>query len=459
MSVESRPNKLVKGLVLDTFHTDVDNTVATYALNAQLEDQEGNHFHYGSEVGTTYIKEIPTGHVVVGHINMERNETVLFTTDGTNSTIGILSRNDNMAYNYEIKVDDTNQTKKLGFKKEGYVRGVYRLLNGCDKVIYFVDGVNKDRRVNINQLDSYKLPDIQSVASGIIPNELIPEKPQIITDDTLRATIFALSTASGNIQLIRLMSASPEATANVLATLTSGTELTKLLTASVNGNSNTFANLIRTANIFSSIETTGTSTVNVDIVRLLQSSVYAISSVNAILQSSQQGVVEVDTSITATGTTTANLLRIATLESSANTTANTSAEASLTKVLDANGTATAQTSSDAQITIPVKANATATANTSVDAQLSYTVNADTKATAETNADAFITRIISADAIATANSNVEAGVGVTFVASAMASASLTNASVQRTATFAASVTGAATVTNATLDVEQPTFTAD
>ncbi len=50
MSVETKPNKLVKGLVLDTFHTDVDNTVATYALNAQLEDQEGNHFHYGSEV-------------------------------------------------------------------------------------------------------------------------------------------------------------------------------------------------------------------------------------------------------------------------------------------------------------------------------------------------------------------------------------------------------------------------
>lgn len=67
MSVETMPNKLVKGLVLDTFHTDVDNTVATYALNAQLEDQEGNHFHYGSEVGTTYVKEIPTGHVVVGH--------------------------------------------------------------------------------------------------------------------------------------------------------------------------------------------------------------------------------------------------------------------------------------------------------------------------------------------------------------------------------------------------------
>ena len=244
MSVETKPNKLVKGLVLDTFHTDVDNTVATYALNSQLEDQEGNHFHYGSEVGTTYIKEIPANHVVVGHINMERNETVLFTTDGTNSTIGILSRKDDMSYQYEIKVDDSKQEKKLNFKKEGYVRGVYRLLNGCDKVIYFVDGVNKDRRININQLDTYKLPTTASVASGII------------FDDSLRATIFALSSASGNIQLIRLMSASPEATANVLANLLSGAELTKLLTASANGIGTALANLIRTANIVSSIEAT-----------------------------------------------------------------------------------------------------------------------------------------------------------------------------------------------------------
>lgn len=157
MSVETKPNKLTKGLVLDTFHTDVDNTVATYALNSQLEDQEGNHFHYGSEVGTTYIKDIPDNHVVIGHINMERNETVLFTTDGTNSNIGILSRKDDLTYEYIRQIDDSNQTTKLGFKKDTYIRGSYRLLNGCDKIIYFVDGINKDRRINLSQLKNYKL--------------------------------------------------------------------------------------------------------------------------------------------------------------------------------------------------------------------------------------------------------------------------------------------------------------
>jgi len=433
MSVETKPNKLVKGLVLDTFHTDVDNTVATYALNAQLEDQEGNHFHYGSEVGTTYIKEIPTGHVVVGHINMERNETVLFTTDGTNSTIGILSRNDNMAYHYEIKVDDTKQEKKLNFKKEGYVRGVYRLLNGCDKVIYFVDGVNKDRRVNINQLDSYKIADTQSVASGII------------FDDSLRATIFALSTASGNIQLIRLMSASPEATANVLASLSSGAELTKLLTASANGIGTAFANLMRTANMISSVEATGTTTSNVDIVRLLQGNISAIGSVNAILESIQQGIVEIDVTLSGVASSTAILLRAALLESSLTTEASTIVEAILTRVINAQSQATANTSATAQITVPINATANATATTAANAILSYAVNATANAMAETSATAQLSQVINASLNATATSSVEALIGLVLISTTTANGSISTANLFINRLLTSSVTAQGTTT--------------
>ena len=237
MSVETKPNKLVKGLVLDTFHTDVDNTVATYALNSQLEDQEGNHFHYGSEVGTTFIKNIPDTHVVVGHINMERNETVLFTTDGTNSTIGILSRNDDMSYQYEIKVDDTKQTKKLGFKKNIYIRGVYRLLNGCDKIIYFVDGINKDRRINLNQLDSYKLP--TTVTSAIL---------FVVTTAIIRST----STLTGDIKIIRVLSP------------------TNIFTQS-----NVVANLIRAVNFQSNLSSNSLLVSNINFVQKAQASLLA----------------------------------------------------------------------------------------------------------------------------------------------------------------------------------------
>ncbi len=433
MSVESKPNKLVKGLVLDTFHTDVDNTVATYALNSQLEDQEGNHFHYGSEVGTTYIKEIPTNHVVIGHINMERNETVLFTTDGTNSTIGILSRKDDMSYNYEIKVDDTKQEKKLNFKKDTYIRGVYRLLNGCDKVIYFVDGINKDRRININKLDSYKTSDTASVASGII------------FDDSLRATIYSLSSVTGNIQLIRLMSANAEATANALANLSSGESITKLLDASANGIGTAFANLMRTANLISSTNATGTTTSNVDIIRLLQGNVTAIGSVNATLESITQGLVEIEVSLTGVASTTAALLRAALLESTLTTQASTVVEAILTRVINAQVQASADTSSSAQITIPVNASATATAVTAADALLSYAVNATVNAMANTSATAQLSKVITASANALASSSAEALIGLVLVSTTSATGSVSSANLFISRLLASSVTAQGTTT--------------
>ena len=75
-------------------------------------------------------------------------------------------------------------------------------LISTDKIIYFVDGINKDRRININQLDSYKTSDIEYIPPVVIPEEVIPEIP-IIVDNTLQVIVYALSSATGNIQLIR----------------------------------------------------------------------------------------------------------------------------------------------------------------------------------------------------------------------------------------------------------------
>ena len=406
MSVETKPNKLVKGLVLDTFHTDVDNTVATYALNAQLEDQEGNHFHYGSEVGTTYIKEIPANHVVVGHINMERNETVLFTTDGTNSTIGILSRNDDMSYQYEIKVDDSKQTKKLGFKKNTYIRGVYRLLNGCDKIIYFVDGINKDRRININQLDSYKTTDIEYIPPVVIPEEVIPEIP-IIVDNTLQVIVYALSSATANIQLIRL----------------------------------------------------------------LQTNVSAIGSINAILESSQQGLVLIDVTLSGVASSTVTLLRAALLETNVTAQATTIVDIIVTKIIDAQVQALANTTTSAQISISVNATVNAVTETSATVQLSKVISTSVDALANSSsealiglvlvstntgsasistADLYINRLLTSSVTAQGTTTAELIIAE-LLSSAMTASANTTANLQLADVLTTSVSGAATVTNATLTV--------
>ena len=409
MSVETKPNKLVKGLVLDTFHTDVDNTVATYALNSQLEDQEGNHFHYGSEVGTTYIRDIPTNHVVVGHINMERNETVLFTTDGTNSTIGILSRKDDMSYQYEIKVDDSKQAKKLNFKKNTYIRGVYRLLNGCDKIIYFVDGINKDRRININQLDSYKTSDIEYIPPVVIPEEVIPEIP-IIVDNTLQVIVYALSSATGNIQLIRL----------------------------------------------------------------LQTNVSAIGSINATLESSQQGLVLIDVTLSGVASSTVTLLRAALLETNVTAQATTIVDIIVTKIIDAQVQALANTTTSAQISISVNATVNAVTETSATVQLSKVISTSVDALANSSsealiglvlvstntgsasistADLYINRLLTSSVTAQGTTTAELIIAE-LLSSAMTASANTTANLQLADVLTTSVSAAATVTNATLTSTAP-----
>ncbi len=122
-------------LVLDPYHTDTEN-VATFVLNGQLENLTGDQMHYQNEVGTTYLDSV-TGKIW-GTVNMERGEICVFSGDGE---IGILV-NDSYTKLYD--------NSELAFST--YIKGEYRLLNGCDRVIYWNDGVNPDRVINLDKI-------------------------------------------------------------------------------------------------------------------------------------------------------------------------------------------------------------------------------------------------------------------------------------------------------------------
>lgn len=122
-------------LVLDPYHTDAEN-VATFVLNGQLENLTGNQMHYQNEVGTTYLDQV-TGKIW-GTVNMERGEICVFSGDGE---IGVLT---NDVY---TKLYDNSE---LTFNS--YIRGEYRLLNGCDRIVYWNDGVNPDRVINLDKI-------------------------------------------------------------------------------------------------------------------------------------------------------------------------------------------------------------------------------------------------------------------------------------------------------------------
>jgi len=135
--------KAVK-LVLDTYHTDSDNVV-TFALNAQLENQHGDQLHYQNEVGTTYITEVPSE--IWGQVNMERGESCIFSGEGE---IGVLS-NGAFQPGGLTKYTKLYDNSELAFNS--YIKGEYRLLNGCDRIVYWNDGVNPDRVINLDKIN------------------------------------------------------------------------------------------------------------------------------------------------------------------------------------------------------------------------------------------------------------------------------------------------------------------
>jgi len=133
-------NRPSKGLTLDTFSSDVNEQSVTYALNAQVDDKVGNPYHYQNEIGNRLIRYISG--TIYGVVNMERGEQCIFSQNGLVGEIGILTKD-----NYVTKYTDS------GLNFTSWIKGEYRLLNGCDRVIYFIDGINPDRVINLDRVN------------------------------------------------------------------------------------------------------------------------------------------------------------------------------------------------------------------------------------------------------------------------------------------------------------------
>ena len=362
-----------------------------------------------------------------------------------------------------------NAESKLLPSNETVIDGKNTAKNISDFTIRYTTGIHEESRIIWND-KLYQVRNIKvSHDRRFISFQGEFYDSYILTGVSVAAILLANANVSSNIKVIHNVLAAMNAIATTNAELTVNQQGQVLVAASLSAFGNLSANATKVITINSNVTANGTlvaaltkvininSTLNANatlvsdvlVSKTLSSTLNANATTSAAVDVVTQGSVSVDAAVNALGTVAAEIKRTVTMQSSPTTSASTALNATLTKVIEASVSATANTQSTAQLSIPVNAAANATANTSANATLSYTVNAELNATAQTTVDANITRIISAQMNATAQTSLEAGVGVTFVASAMASASLTNATVQRTSILTASVTGAANVTNATL----------
>lgn len=119
-----------------------------FGLNIVTESKDGDLGFSTNEKGNSICVGIPEKYVIVGNIPLLNNESILFLASETEpSIIGKQTK--------DCKFEVLVKSSCLSFKTTKHIKAKWRLLNGCDIVIYFVDGNNTDKSLNLNNLGFY----------------------------------------------------------------------------------------------------------------------------------------------------------------------------------------------------------------------------------------------------------------------------------------------------------------
>ena len=136
-------NTFNKGMVKDYNETFVGEGLWTHARNAVNNSHDGQLGVIGNEPANLHCINLP--YDLIGVIHLTDDEWAMFTTDDINSEIGIF---DESACSYRTIINDPC----LGFKRSNLVTGAYRKRYDCERVIYWDDGLNPTRYMDIDNV-------------------------------------------------------------------------------------------------------------------------------------------------------------------------------------------------------------------------------------------------------------------------------------------------------------------
>lgn len=134
------------GLNQDTAPEKQPQGTYRFALNAINDSISGDMDWIMSEPGNRKCFDLPGGYEPIGQVYVTKNQTVIFSTDGEGSEIGI-----QRGCEYETLIN----AECLNFSPAHKIDAIFRQRRGCDDVIYFTDGLNPIRRINLQNLEQY----------------------------------------------------------------------------------------------------------------------------------------------------------------------------------------------------------------------------------------------------------------------------------------------------------------
>jgi hypothetical protein len=159
--MEKKPQISNKGLWTDSNEEFQPEGTYRFLLNGILDGYEGDKGSVTNEMGNEFCFKLPDEYnnynfKIIGACLLPDNRVVLFLTDDIRNMIGI--QNPNCTFDIVIAPQADPANECLNFKSTDLIDCIFKLHNGCDYYIYFTDGVNKYKSINLNNLDQYRYP-------------------------------------------------------------------------------------------------------------------------------------------------------------------------------------------------------------------------------------------------------------------------------------------------------------
>ena len=138
----------ITGLNLDSSVNQVKQGSLTYALNAAIENFDGNIVNYQNEMGNDLCVTFPKSYLLIGtHFINEKNKHIFFLVNPLTSMsqIGYMENKDCI---YHVLVE----AACLNFNVNNPIHKVVHKITNCTIEIYWTDGLNPRRWLDINNI-------------------------------------------------------------------------------------------------------------------------------------------------------------------------------------------------------------------------------------------------------------------------------------------------------------------
>ena len=134
-------NSFSKGMMKDLNESFIPDGIWTHARNAVNNSYDGQSGVIGNEPANLHCITLP--YTLIGCVHVSDDQWALFTTDDINSEIGIFDESD---CTYRKVINDSC----LNFRRTNLITGVFRRRYDCERIVYFDDGLNPTRFIDID---------------------------------------------------------------------------------------------------------------------------------------------------------------------------------------------------------------------------------------------------------------------------------------------------------------------